>query len=139
MPEETEQASQAAKDKATEAAKEKATEAAKEKATEAAKDKTTEAAKEKAKEAAKEKLATNNEARAKQHAEMEKRGNWKPTPTTEELNLVALGVDIDTVGLKEDGSGPDPHEENRRAQWPGHATKTRDMKPARSDRGYETR
>jgi hypothetical protein len=87
--------------------------------------------------AARDKLAKNTEARQKQQAEMEKRANAKPTPSTEELNLVALGVDIDTVGRADDGSGPDPHEENRRAMF--GVGKTRDMKPARHDRGYETR
>jgi len=68
--------------------------------------------------AARDRLAKETEARAQQAAAMKARAKGKPTPTTEELNLVALGVDIDTVGRKDDGSGPDPHYEQSRAMWP---------------------
>jgi hypothetical protein len=113
--------------------------AAKDTVKDAAKD----AAKEKAAQAAKDRLAAEAERRAKQSAEMQARNKWRPTPTQEECDLVAMGFTIDQVGKADDGSGPDPHEEHRRTMWPGHQSKeheqTRDMKPARHGVGYETR
>jgi hypothetical protein len=64
---------------------------------------------------AREKLEKDKETRAQQAAEIEARNNWRPTPTQEEADLVAMGVPVDQVGHKDDGSGPDPH---TRAMWP---------------------
>jgi hypothetical protein len=84
---------------------------------------------------------------------------WRPTPTQEECDLVAMGVPIDEVGHKDDGSGPDPHEVARREHWPKKREEgapephthereltregehTREMRPGerKPERGYETR
>jgi hypothetical protein len=98
--------------------------------------------------AARDKLAKGNEAREKAQAEMAKRGNWKPTPSQEECDLVAMGVPVDKVGHAPSGAGPDPHYERSRAMWParkGEAAAegehTRDMRAAerKPGAGYETR
>lgn len=92
--------------------------------------------------------------RAEQEAAAIAMNAWRPTPTQEECDLVAMGVPIDQVGHKDDGSGPDPHEVARREQWPKkreergpepertrEAEHTREMRPAerRPEHGYETR
>jgi hypothetical protein len=79
---------------------------------------------------------------------------WRPTPTQEECDLVAMGVPISQIKRADDGSGPDPHEVARREHWPKkredrapepertrEAEHTREMRPAerRPERGYETR
>jgi hypothetical protein len=78
---------------------------------------------------AREKLAKENEARAAQAEKMAARAKWKPTPTTEECDLVAMGVPVDKVGHAPSGAGPDPNYERSRAMWPAR-------KPGA---GYETR
>lgn len=87
--------------------------------------------------------------RAEQEAAASARANWRPTPTQEEADLVAMGVPVDQVGHKDDGSGPDPHEVARQEQWPkkredgapAPEPHTRDIRPAerKPERGYETR
>jgi hypothetical protein len=100
--------------------------------------------------AARDKLAKGNEAREKAQAEMAKRANWKPTPTQEECDLVAMGVPVDKVGHAPSGAGPDPHYERSRAMWPAarkaaegapEGEHTREMRPAerKPGLGYETR
>jgi hypothetical protein len=100
--------------------------------------------------AARDKLARGAEAREKAEAEMAKRGNWKPTPTQEECDLVAMGVPVDKVGHAPSGAGPDPHYERSRAMWPARkhgegapdeGEHTREMRPAerKPGAGYETR
>lgn len=81
-------------------------------------------------------------ARAEQVAAQAERANWKPTPTTEECNLVAMGLSVTEVGHAPDGSPPDPNAQAR-AIWParrGPDETTREMRPAEpAERGYETR
>jgi hypothetical protein len=78
---------------------------------------------------------------------------WRPTPTQEECDLVAMGVPIGKVKHAEDGSPPDQHEVARREHWPKpreegapherarEGEQTRDIRPAerKPERGYETR
>lgn len=82
-----------------------------------------------AEKAARERLAKQNEARAEQAEKMKARDKWHATPTQEECDLAALGVPVDQVGKKDDGSGPDPHAQTR-AMWPA-------KRPEAG--GYETR
>jgi hypothetical protein len=79
--------------------------------------------------AARDKLAKATEARTEQAERMAARGKWKPTPTQEECDLVAMGVPVDKVGHAPSGAGPDPNYEHSRAMWPAR-------KPGV---GYETR
>jgi hypothetical protein len=70
-----------------------------------------------------------DEKRAKRDEAIAKRRNWKPTPSQEESDLLAMGVPADEIPKRGDGSGPDPHVDRARAMWPKR-------NPAG---GYETR
>jgi hypothetical protein len=88
--------------------------------------------------AAKDKLAAQ---RAEQAQAQEARGKWKPTPTQEENDLVAMGVPVTAVGHQPDGSPPDPYA--TRTMRPGRTDEPEDnrrtMEPAPHERGYQTR
>jgi hypothetical protein len=71
---------------------------------------------------------TDERRKARDQAIKARRG-WKPTPSQEEADLVAMGVPTGEVPKQPDGSPEDPHEANRRAMWPA-------KKPGG---GYETR
>ena len=87
--------------------------------------------------------------RAEQEAAAIAMTAWRPTPTQEECDLVAMGVPISKVPKADDGSGLDPHEVARQEQWPKKKEEgapapephTRDIRPAerKPERGYETR
>ena len=78
------------------------------------------------------------EQRAKRDEALAKRRDWKPTPTQEENDLVAMGVLANEVGKRDNGSVSDPHVERAREQW--KFEERRDMRPKRDPRGeYETR
>jgi len=79
-----------------------------------------------AEKAARDTLAKQNTARAEQTEAAKARHNWHATPTQEEIDLAALGVPVDAIAKRDDGSGPDRYA-------------TRAMQPAKRPGGYETR
>jgi hypothetical protein len=92
--------------------------------------------------AARDKLAKAGEAQAERAAQAAERAKWRPTPTQEECDLVAMGASIDEVGHADDGSGPDPYAQTRVWKRPaddGAPEQTREMRPAAKTGGYETR
>jgi hypothetical protein len=90
--------------------------------------------------AAQDKLAQAKAQRAEQTQALRARGKWRPTPTQEECDLVAMGCSVDEVGHAPDGSPPDPY--STRNMWPRQGSvpeETREMQPAQREGGYQTR
>jgi membrane protein involved in colicin uptake len=87
-------------------------------------------------EEAKKKLGEAREAREKASKEREKTaGATKPTPTQEENDLAAMGVQV--AEHEDDGSGPDPNVPAPDAH--GHTTKQMEAGKPTAKPGYQTK
>jgi hypothetical protein len=89
---------------------------------------------------ARDKAAERSQARAEQTQRMLERDNWRPTPTQEENDLIAMGLPVDEVGHAPSGAPPDRFQS--RTPWQHQTSvpeETREMTPARREGGYQTR
>jgi hypothetical protein len=87
--------------------------------------------------AARDRLAASQAVRTQQIQDAQERDKWRPTPTQEENDLIAMGLPVDEVRHADSGAPPDKYA--TRNMRPNVPEDRRDLQPAEHRSGYETR